>query len=232
MKKILLASAILLGGVGAAAAADAVVYEPAAAAYNWSGVYVGAMAGYAWGDSKYSEPDYEGYHIDYDPKGAFGGIYGGYNWQLANQVVLGIEGDFYGGDISGDSPYGFEDDAPWDDTIGTAKLKWAGSLRARAGYAIDRFMPYLTGGVAFGRYDYDVLDSSDGDGFSASKTFTGWTAGAGVEYAFTDNLIGRFEYRYTDFGKKSIAEEATNDWYSNEVKLKTNDIRFGIAYKF
>jgi outer membrane immunogenic protein len=229
MKKFVFASALLFAAVGGAQAADVVVQE-AAPAYNWSGVYVGAQAGYAWGKSTYSEPDYDGYFMHYDPKGGFGGLYAGYNWQLSNNVVLGGEVDVYGGSIKGDSLYFYNGSAD-DDIFGAAKLRWAGSVRARAGYAVDRFLPYLAGGVAFGQYRYGALDTG-GDGFSASKTFTGWTAGAGLEYAFTDNLIGRIEYRYTDFGKKTVQEDDTNDWYTNKVNLKTNDVRIGLSYKF
>lgn len=59
---------------------------------------------------------------------------------------------------------------------------------------------------------------------------TGWNIGGGVDYSVTDNLILRAEYRYTDFGSKTFHDL----WYEDEakIKLKTNDIRLGIAYKF
>ncbi|MCK1975216.1 outer membrane beta-barrel protein, partial [Bacillus safensis] len=74
---------------------------------------------------------------------------------------------------------------------------------ARVGYAVDRFMPYLAGGVAFGNIKNSGSIDNIGS-FSESKTLTGWTAGAGVDYAATDNLIVRLEYRYTDYGDKDI----------------------------
>ena len=91
-------------------------------------------------------------------------------------------------------------------------------------------MPYVTGGIAFGHFKYGLEAPDYNEGFSASKTFTGWTLGAGVEFALTDNLIGRAEYRYTDFGKNTVVDPT--DWYTNKVKFKTNDVRIGIAYKF
>jgi outer membrane immunogenic protein len=231
MKSILLAGLAVLTLSGTAIAADVVVQEPAAA-YNWIGGYVGAMAGYAWGRSSYSEKYYPGYHVDYNPDGFIGGAYAGYNWQLNNNIVLGGEADIYGGDIKGDNKYYRPDGTPDHDGTGSAKLTAAGSLRARLGYAADRFMPYATGGVAFGRFKYGAEIPYYGSGFSTSKTFTGWTLGAGIEYAFKDNLIGRVEYRYTDFGKKTIEFPSSGDWDTNTVKFRTNDIRFGIAYKF
>ncbi|XSC46934.1 outer membrane protein [Bradyrhizobium sp. RDT10] len=64
------------------------------------------------------------------------------------------------------------------------------------------------------------VDSSDG-----------WTAGAGVEYAFTNNFLGRVEYRYTDLGRAAFVNLPTN---SSELgnRVTINDVRVGIAYKF
>lgn len=103
------------------------------------------------------------------------------------------------------------------------KLKWSGAARVRLGYAVDRFLPYVAGGVAFGEIN-GWNDGAPEDEFS--DTYTGWTIGVGTEYAFTDNLIGRVEYRYTDFGNESFESGAV------DMDLSTNEVRFGIAYKF
>ena len=66
------------------------------------------------------------------------------------------------------------------------------------------------------------------DSFSSSKTHTGWTAGAGVDYAATDNVILRLEYRYTDYGHKNFDVDGVD----TRNKFKTNEIRLGVAYKF
>ncbi len=65
---------------------------------------------------------------------------------------------------------------------------------------------------------------------SFNNTLIGWTIGAGVEYAFTNNLIGRAEYRYTDFGSEDLA--SVRGFPDGTLDLSTNDIRLGIAYKF
>jgi outer membrane immunogenic protein len=61
-----------------------------------------------------------------------------------------------------------------------------------------------------------------------SDTYVGWTVGAGLEYAFTNNLIGRIEYRYTDYGDEthppSIIVPHTDD-------LQTSDVHLGVSYK-
>lgn len=74
-------------------------------------------------------------------------------------------------------------------------LEWEGAARLRLGYAVDRFLSYVAGGVGFG----SLKTSSIGPGGNVEDEFdetnVGWTLGAGVEYAFTDNLTGRTEYR-------------------------------------
>ncbi len=232
MKMKVLAAALLLGSTGFAMAADpALPIEEIPTGFNWTGGYIGAQVGYAWGDSHYSEPEYPSYYGNYDPDGFLGGAYVGYNHQFDNRLVLGAEADFAFAGIDGDSLYYSGGGSYWDDTVGTADLKWSGALRARLGYAFDRFMPYLAGGLAFARYDYSFREDS-GDGFDASETMTGWTIGAGAEYAATDNIILRAEYRYSDFGSNRVNEADTVDWWTNEVDLKTHDIRIGVAYKF
>ncbi|PSJ50757.1 hypothetical protein C7I85_29910 [Mesorhizobium soli] len=91
-------------------------------------------------------------------------------------------------------------------------------------------MPYVAAGVSFAEFKFDLDHDGTGDwDFQEKKSFTGWNIGAGVDYAMTDNLILRAEYRFTDFGRKSFG----NDWDDNsKIKLRTNDIRLGIAYKF
>ena len=61
-------------------------------------------------------------------------------------------------------------------------------------------MPYVTGGVAWSDWDFKAIPFPVSARSTTSDTFIGWTVGAGIEYAFTPNLIGRLEYRYTDFG--------------------------------
>lgn len=216
---------------------------PVAAPYSWTGFYGGVQAGYTWGKSDYSNYrisdglwDYKG---QIDAKGFTAGVYAGYNYQFQNNLVVGLEGD-----INYDSAKGkahargnlnFDEPGvvPVTATTQEAKLKWDGSARLRVGYAIDRFLPYITGGVAFGKYDYNPtwrVDSS----LRYSSTHIGWTIGAGLEYAVTDNLIARVEYRYTDYGKKDYLDYAASaeGRFNDRINLKTHTIRAGISYKF
>ncbi|KAB2690326.1 outer membrane protein [Brucella tritici] len=220
LKALLLASTVALVATTGAKAADAVIeQEPApvvvAPSFTWNGAYIGGQIGYGWGKSKLDD----GFDtLELKPDGFLGGLYAGYNFDLGNNVVLGVDGDVTYNNLK-------------DDFTGAggsleSKLRWSGAVRARVGYAFDRFLPYIAGGVAFGQ-----VKNSGNVGlaeFSESKTLTGWTAGAGVDYAATDNVIVRLEYRYTDYGDKdfNLGGFNVND------DFKTNEVRLGVAYKF
>ena len=222
MKTFLLATTILFGITGTGLAADAIVMDDvvveAPAVFNWTGGYIGGEIGYLWGDGDFASiPG----NADIGPDGFLGGVYVGYNYQLDNNVVLGADADFVwtgADDSAGVVPSG---------TLDT-ELDWTGSVRARLGYAVERFLPYVAGGVAFGRLHGTAYNGAGVYQGEDSDTSVGWTVGVGLEYAFTDNFIGRAEYRYTDFG----TFDGTVQGFSSETDLTTNDVRFGIAYKF
>ncbi|MBA9083054.1 MULTISPECIES: outer membrane protein [Bartonella] len=111
--------------------------------------------------------------------------------------------------------------------------KWSGATRVRLGFAFDRIMPYVAGGVAYSQINASVAEKANAasaetpvEELSGSKTLVGYTLGAGVDFAMTDSVMLRAEYRYSDFGKKSFIDNKA------EVDLKTNDFRVGVAYKF
>ena len=232
LKSLLLASTVALLATTGAKAADAIVYEePApvisAPVFSWNGAYLGGQIGYGWGKSRFQGGDDT---VNLKPDGFLGGLYAGYNYDLGNSVVLGIDGDITYNNLKDSAALVGEDIA--DGVTLESKLRWSGAVRARAGYAVDRFLPYIAGGVAFGSVK-NTIAFSNGEipfGDARTKTHVGWTAGAGVDYAATDNVIIRLEYRYTDYGHKDydfdFGGEAIRD------KFKTNEVRLGVAYKF
>jgi outer membrane immunogenic protein len=227
MKVRLLAAAFLLGSTALAAAADAIVDEVVVVdtAYNWSGVYVGGQVGYAFGSADYTLEELEsGFDYEHDPDGFIGGVYAGYNYQFTNGVVLGGEADIVWGDVEDSSV------AQGNDNFSaTTSIDWMGAARLRLGYAMGRFLPYVAAGVAFGQFDFVERDEGDFYG-EADEDLIGWTLGLGAEYAVTDNWIVRGEYRYTDFDDQDFVEQPVDDDWS--AKLRSHDIRLGIAYKF
>jgi outer membrane immunogenic protein len=208
-KRILCAALIALAGnVGSAAAADLGSYTPSPepgytpqTGFSWTGPYVGGMVGYGWGSS-----DRSGTKADAD--GVTGGAYAGYNFSMSN-FLLGIEGDVTASGMEGKNG-GFTVSNPWDAT-----------LRARAGFTIDRVLLYGTGGLAFG--DVKVKNAASSD----TNFQTGWTAGAGAEVAITNNVIGRVEYRYTDLGSSNFATTP-----GSNVGFTSNQVFAGVGLKF
>jgi len=219
----------ILAFPGFAQAGDKQPLTPVPQSFDWRGPYVGGQIGGSW--SKDTNPRGLPDYLTVKHDGFIGGLYGGYNVQLPNNIVLGLDADFTFGDIHGSSSgyFAVNDSYPTQNQ----KLKWSGAVRGRVGYAFDRFLPYVAGGLAVARVDvrFDLRDAGtlqDIGTYSGSATATGWTLGGGVEYALSDNIIGRFEYRYSDFGRTDIKLSGQD----NEFNLRKHDAFVGISYKF
>lgn len=246
MNKIIIATTAMLIST-AAYAADAIVYEEPAPvlindSFSWTGGYIGGHGGYGWGKNRdvnnASAPNLK-------IKGGFGGLQAGYNWQFDNNVVLGAEADISFGSISKSWEGKNYNNAVHSRYYGKDKIGTQGTLRARLGYAADRFMPYVTGGLAIAETKHtlgcSVAINSNSNGCaigefetSKSKTKVGYAVGAGVEYAVTNNWTIKTEYLYTDLGKTKMKLHDIN--YPNaaerKFKMHSNEIRFGVNYKF
>lgn len=240
------------------------VLPPAAVAFDWSGPYVGIQGGYEWGDEEDGFDDTFGPFADtkaaaeaFDVDGFIAGGHAGYNWQ-SGRFVFGVEGEVDYSDLEGEAD--FEKSSFGDGTSeiieGTLSVDtdWEASLRLRGGYAFDRFLLYVTAGGAFADVNVEVdgeVTSTSGQttfidpfGESWDDTFIGWTAGIGGEYAVTDYLLARIEFRYTDFGDEDFDTEdpptrfilrdevEVEDDDSFDVDLDTFSVRGGISYKF
>jgi outer membrane immunogenic protein len=199
-------------------------------AFNWTGFYAGVHGGYGWAKM---DGDYFAPVETPQPDGFFGGGQVGYNFEFANKVVLGVEADAAWADLSDDTVYNNTFIFPY--SLGyQAKVESFGTVRARAGYAIDRFLPYVTGGFAWANTELDSqftqsfpvpFDSHGSD----TQTFTGWTVGAGFEYAFAGNVTAKVEYLYADLGSKDFH---LGDAGPFPVDLKMQTAKLGLNYKF
>lgn len=264
--KALLTLTTLLSLSVSAQAADVVIQEvpEVVAGFSWSGIYVGAHGGYSWGEGDlvdlFCEPLIAGRCTDdavgrptfglpgtfrghTDSDDFFGGVHLGYNHQFSGGFVLGAEGDInFGRQFDGQfffgENFGFTgEDAINVNAIGEIDLDWDGSARLKAGFAFDRILPYVTGGVAFAQYDasFSDPDRTDAPRFGEGS-LVGYTLGAGLDYAATDNVIVGAEYRFTDLGSDTVG--LTNaaldaDIHAYEVRdLEMHDIRLKISYKF
>ena len=99
-------------------------------------------------------------------------------------------------------------------------------MRGRIGYAADRFMPFVTGGAAFG----DIRASTPGFA-TQSSTNAGWTLGGGIEGAITQNWTAKVEYLYVDLGNFNCGLNC-GAGVTNNVSFKTNILRAGVNYRF
>jgi len=195
---------------GTAFAADVVSEEPPAPApvaelpvASWAGPYAGINLGYGFG----GHADARDAGVNVKTKGFVGSAFGGYQWQQEN-FVYGAEAELGYNGVKGSSD-GIE-----------AKGGLEGSLRARLGYAVTpEILLYGTGGLA-GK-NQKITDATTDE----SKTMLGWTAGVGTDIKITDNVFGRVEYRYTDYGNKDFGDVGN-------VKVKDNRVTFGVGMKF
>ena len=225
MKRILLAGLLALTASVPAFAADLPVpvkapYMPIVPPFTWAGFYIGLNGGYGFGQSQWTSPLFTVGGFSTDGGLAGGTIGGNYQWQ---QFVIGLEGD-----IDWQNLRGAQTSAPCFLLGGCATASnWVSTVRIRAGFAPGRALFYLTGGAAFTTVKPSVGALPYGGGFEP-----GWTAGAGAEYALTDNWTAKFEYLFADFqhatcgiGSCLFAAPAT-------VSFKENMVRVGVNYLF
>jgi outer membrane immunogenic protein len=176
--------------------------------YSWSGFYIGGHAGAGWAgndDQTFSVPGVVAPIAlgSSNDAGFVGGGQIGYNWQIAPNWLIGIEGDISAADInsSGSATLGAASVAMSRD------LNWLASVRGRVGYTWDRFMVYATGGGAWASYDYAATASFAGvtatNAFSDTKS--GWVVGGGGEWAFAPNWTVGVEYLHYQFDGASTA---------------------------
>jgi outer membrane immunogenic protein len=217
MKKILIAACAFTAlSVGSANAAD-IIEE---AVYDWSGLYAGLNAGFAFGgDDQVGLYPAIGDIGDLSLSGMFGGLGVGYNHQV-DQIVLGIEADIQLSGISDDDENG--------DFEMSNDVNYFGTLRARAGMAFDRTLLYGTGGLAFASFDYKVQNAVIGLDIDEDYSKLGFVVGGGIEHAIDDDWSVKAEYLYANFGKEGLDDlgqttKATPDFHS---------VRVGVNFKF
>ena len=206
-----------VSAAGAASAADiyqppppiAPIYTPISV-YNWSGFYAGVSGGWGWGQQTADT----GTAFSGPITGGVLGAQAGYNYMFSNNIVLGVEAD-----VSWTGQNGTVNPGP---TV-TQKLDWLGTARARLGYAMNNWMPYVTGGFAFG----SGTRTTTAGGLSDTQTHTGYVLGAGIEWAFAQNWTAKLEYQYVNLGAKTYAITA-----GPSVGMTDNIVKVGINYKF
>jgi outer membrane immunogenic protein len=239
MKRILFTTVSIgvLGLMSPALAADLPVYSKAPAIakpmYDWSGFYVGVFGGGGFGNHNLNNAlgpaGFANFTVNYESSGGLGGVEGGYNWQSGN-IVLGIEADGFWSGIKGSDVAQFNAGTLPIGSMDATSLRSGATVRARGGIAVDRLLLFFTGGWAYGNFQHTNTDPVFGiDQFSTHRS--GLTAGGGIAYALTDNLIGKFEYRYYDFGRYERAAPL-NAQLPYTVDNTYSVVTVGLDFKF
>jgi|SRR5581483_2330926 len=166
--------------------------------YSWAGPYLGGNLGWAWGT------------VDNNPtrpSGFVGGAQAGYNFQTG-PWVFGIEGDLQATGAS-------DTFAPWK-----FSNPWFGTVRGRAGYALNNILVYGTAGLAFGELSGQTF------GLTETHTNAGWAAGLGAEFGFAPNWSAKVEYLYVDLNDSNFVITGVQNGYRFGL------LRAGINYHF
>ncbi len=166
--------------------------------YSWAGPYLGGNLGWNWG-SVDNNPT--------KPSGFVGGAQAGYNFQ-SGPWVFGIEGDIQGNGAS-------DTFAPWK-----FSNPWFGTVRGRAGYALNNILVYGTAGLAFGELSGQTF------GLSESHTNAGWTIGLGAEVGLARNWSAKVEYLYVDLNDSNFVITGNQNGYHFGL------LRAGVNYHF
>jgi outer membrane immunogenic protein len=234
MKKLLLGTVGLaaLGMIGPAFAADLAPrpYTKAppvpyvAPVANWTGFYIGGFGGYGWSDRvRVGFPGGPSATFSTDDlSGGFGGGTIGYNWQApGSQFVWGIEVDAAGADLQASARDGL--------FVARDKINAFGSVTGRIGVTLTpSTLLYAKGGYAWAN---NKVSLSDGfTTISESRTHSGWTVGAGLEYMFAPNWSGKVEYMYADFGNQTFGRTLLTPGI--ELGTTIHTIKAGVNYHF
>jgi outer membrane immunogenic protein len=218
-----------------------------AAAYDWTGFYIGIHGGGAWLDHNQRTSLNNG---SCNTVGAgttancsltaFGGIVGGfagYNLQ-SGRVVYGIEAD--------GSWTGLKKSVSTPDSAGlgnglttlTGRVDWLATVRGRIGITMSPTLLYVTGGVAFGGVKSSWTDNDpppNTNAIAVDKVKVGWVAGGGIEHAFAGNWRVRVEGLYHDLGKVSVGPVQFPQFgnaYSTTFRHQVATVRGGVALRW
>jgi outer membrane immunogenic protein len=264
MRKFLFASSAIAALVMAApaTAADMPVkarpLPPPPPVFSWTGFYIGAHVGGAWGTTESSLKNVSATFCEFgfcetDSIGGFvipisqtqtngflGGVQGGYNWQVAPWLVLGVEAQFSWTDLQGTSPCVLI-------LACNTNHDWITTLAGRVGFTYDRLMVYFKGGVAWSKADYSAslslgnnLGQFGNFSTSVSDTRFGAMFGTGIEYAFWGNWSAKIEYNYIRFRNEdytfplSFAEGpfSLNLGFDTTIKEHIHLVKAGVNYRF
>jgi outer membrane immunogenic protein len=176
--------------------------------YTWNGFYFGGHVGGV--TTSETATDSFGFTASTDPSGVLGGLQAGYNYQVAPNWLVGVEGELSWTSASGGSSSVFHSDHNWYDT-----------LDARLGYVMaGGWLLYAKGGAAWMNADYSV------PGASTNVTRGGWNIGSGAEFMLAPQWSAKAEYNFLDFGKDNLGSVFTGIGVDTQV----HEFKVGVNY--
>jgi high affinity Mn2+ porin len=220
-----------------------------APSYDWTGFYLGGHLGLAWGNSSWTGGPgitgttslYQGMN-SFDEGGSwFGGLQGGYNYELPDHLLLGAEADVsfpsWPTLPSGSNPFGVSiggSSTFTSPTLGTSSFAettlTSGTVRGRVGYALGNWLFYATGGFAWTYNQQSLSQISTGSSETPFVWRLGWAAGAGVEAPIAPRWTARVEYLFTDYGKSTTKFFGGAQPVGSSFEVQ--ELRFGLNYRF
>lgn len=226
--KIVLAGVFAACTASGAVAADLYVKAkrlPVTPAYNWTGFYVGGHVGYLWGDVTGTSFARNGNDV-IDPKGYMAGIQGGYRYQFSNRLVLGFEVN---------APVAFEKQTVQSALIPTvsytADVKYAVTAIGTLGYAFDRWLPYIGGGIGTAEVKGGAI-FGPGTAEYQTKQHTLGQFVVGVNYGVTDNIVAGLRYTYQVAEKSTYPFACCSTPLPVTYGLESSSIAGTLEYKF
>jgi outer membrane immunogenic protein len=215
--------------------------RPVVAPFTWTSCFLGAHAGGGWArkditdpvalveENAFATPATVATTAQVSPSGAVIGGQFGCDYQFAPNWVVGVEGSAAGTTMKGDTTVNLPDVG--GTALVTARTDFLGSVTARFGYAVDRWMYYVRGGAAWAGDKYTI--TGVGFGFEGLDWRPGWTVGAGVEWAFATNWSARLEYDYYGLGTRSVSLTDTLNGFGPapiDVKQTAQTVKLGINF--
>jgi outer membrane immunogenic protein len=198
------------------------VEELRPATYDWTGFYAGVIVGASCIDGGLTDNSSDP-ATDWEMSGCGykGGVIGGYNHQFDNWVV-GLEADWMkSNDLATNEEAGGDFAFDFNHEV---------TLRGRWGYAADDTLLFLTGGAAWAQGNLNGIISPDPNDITAGHW--GWTVGAGIEHALTDQFHIRLDYLYTRYSGENYSSTTCTAHCDLDVDFDNHEVRVGATWSF
>ena len=230
---------------------------------SWNGLYLGLNSGYAWSADNATTFNYVGSGggfvalsaagalpagFDLSSNGFMGGAQIGYNYQINDKLVAGIETDLEGMAVGVGAANWFAA-SPITYVQGVRSQHSFGTVRGRAGFLVTpTLLVFGTGGLAYGEADLSAawfspsrapVLNAGGSAYGYQDMRTGWTGGGGVEWMFLPKWSAKVECLYYDLGAATTpplqAVYGAKGQFSNasyQARFNGDVVRAGVNYHF